>query len=161
MVSGDGLGRKLGFPTANIETQDALAPLGVYEVRVSGPGLCGRAALCNVGARPTVKSGATILVEVHIPGFKGDLYGRELTVSFVRKIRDEKKFPSLGALREQIRRDVGGIMGSKFNQDGNLLGRAGALLALAALGLWLKCLISPACVHCHRPEVLRSRPRGR
>jgi riboflavin kinase/FMN adenylyltransferase len=61
-----------------------------------------------VGVRPTL-GGVRLVVEVHIPGFKGDLYGRTLNLSFLSAIRAEKKFPSLVALKAQIRRDVSSL----------------------------------------------------
>jgi riboflavin kinase/FMN adenylyltransferase len=59
-----------------------------------------------VGVRPTLKGPPRLQVEVHVPGFSGDLYGKRLTVSFLERIRPEKKFASLAALKAQIRRDV-------------------------------------------------------
>lgn len=104
VVRGDGLGRKLGFPTANLDWQgDPPAP-GVYEVLVEGLGR----AVCNVGKRPTV-GGKDLRVEVHIPGYSGDLYGKKLKVEFVRLIRGEKKFASLEELTAQIKRDLEGL----------------------------------------------------
>jgi riboflavin kinase/FMN adenylyltransferase len=106
VVRGDGFGRKLGFPTANIRVSpDARPPRGVWRVKVTGTTLGGRLGACNVGVRPTL-GGTRLVVEVHVPGFKGDLYGRTLTVAFLSKIRAEKRFPSIEALRAQIRRDV-------------------------------------------------------
>jgi riboflavin kinase/FMN adenylyltransferase len=106
VVRGQRVGHKLGFPTANIKIPDsAKPPRGVWRVKVSGTTIGERLAVCNVGVRPTL-GGTRLVVEVHIPGFKGDLYGRTLSVSFLSAIRAEKKFPSLGALRAQIQRDV-------------------------------------------------------
>jgi len=108
VVRGERLGRKLGFPTANLKTASGKPPRGVWRVRVRGTTLGERAAVCNVGVRPTV-GGKRLVVEVHIPGFRGDLYGRTLSVSFLSRIRGEKKFPSLAALKAQIRRDVAAL----------------------------------------------------
>jgi riboflavin kinase/FMN adenylyltransferase len=77
-------------------------------VLVSGTTLTPRPAVCNVGVRPTI-GGARLLVEVHIPGFRGNLYGRTLTVEFVSPIRTEKKFSSVADLRRQIARDVASL----------------------------------------------------
>lgn len=107
VVRGDGMGRKLGFPTANLKiSPSARPPRGVWRVRVSGAALGGeRLGACNVGVRPTL-GGTRLVVEVHVPGFRGDLYGKTLTLAFESSIRAEKKFPSLAALKAQIRRDV-------------------------------------------------------
>ena len=111
VVHGDGMGRKLGFPTANVKiSSTARPPRGVWRVKVSGTTLGERLGACNVGVRPTL-DGVRLVVEVHIPGFKGDLYGRTLTLTFLSAIRAEKKFPSLSALKAQIRRDVASLTG--------------------------------------------------
>jgi riboflavin kinase/FMN adenylyltransferase len=99
------LGRQLGFPTANISTGDVqLPPDGVWAVRVdlNGEVLGG---VANLGIRPTV-DGTTRSLEVHLFDFQGDLYGRELDVTFVRCLRDERKFDSLEALQRQIEADA-------------------------------------------------------
>jgi riboflavin kinase/FMN adenylyltransferase len=106
VVRGDGLGATLGFPTANIDFQAAPAERGVFVVEVDGADLKARKALCNIGTRPTVTSGPKLVVEVHIPGYSGSLYGEKLTLRLVRKLRDEMKFPSLDALKAQIAADV-------------------------------------------------------
>ena len=108
MARGDGMGRKLGFPTANLKIPlSARPPRGVWKVLVRGTTLGERMGACNVGVRPTLKGRkCRLIVEVHIPGFRGSLYGRTLTLSFVAKIRAERRFPSLGALKAQIRKDV-------------------------------------------------------
>ena len=109
VVRGDGLGRKLGFPTANLKFPSGVRPpRGVWRVRVSGTTLGERLAVCNVGVRPTL-GGTRLVVEVHVPGFRGNLYGRTLAVDFEAAIRSEKKFPSLAALKAQIRRDVASL----------------------------------------------------
>ncbi|HVC09843.1 MAG TPA: riboflavin kinase [Elusimicrobiota bacterium] len=107
VVSGQGLGRQLGFPTANIFPDGGcrLPPHGVYRVEVLWDNER-RLAACNVGTRPTLGEKGKTLVEVHIPGFFGDLYGRRMEVRFLGKIREEEKFPSLDALKEQIKKDV-------------------------------------------------------
>ena len=110
VVHGKGLGKGLGFPTANLKIARAeLPPFGVYRVKVSGGPLKDRVGACNVGVRPTLTGSRRPVVEVHIPGFSGDLYGVLLTVSFLAKIRDEKKFPSLTALKRQIRDDIAAL----------------------------------------------------
>lgn len=112
VVHGKHLGRKLGFPTANVHVPaEVLAPPGVYEVLVSGGPLAEpRRGVCNVGVRPTVGGEPRRHVEVHLPGWSGRLYGRTVTLSFVRRLRGEKKFPSLEALQRQIARDISRIL---------------------------------------------------
>ena len=109
VVRGERVGRKLGFPTANIKlAPSARPPRGVWKVLVKGTTLGRRLGACNVGVRPTL-GGVRLVVEVHIPGFKGDLYGRTLTLGFLSKIRSERRFASLGALKAQIRKDVASL----------------------------------------------------
>jgi len=107
VVRGDGLGRQLGFPTANLDTTGrVLPPRGVYAARCTVEEHVYRAVL-NIGTRPTVTPEAqTLRVEVHLLDFAGDLYDRELEVVPVEKLRDERRFDSLEALRNQIRADV-------------------------------------------------------
>ena len=109
VVKGDGLGRQLGFPTANLEvTGLALPPTGVYAVHalVGNSGRIHRAVL-NIGYRPTLKNRPPqIRVEAHLIDFDGDLYGQELELTFVDKLRDELRFPSLADLRNQIAHDI-------------------------------------------------------
>ncbi|MEK7232665.1 MAG: riboflavin kinase [Elusimicrobiota bacterium] len=109
VVRGDGMGRKLGFPTANIKiAASSRPPRGVWKVLARGTTLGERVGACNVGVRPTV-GGARLVVEVHIPGFRGNLYGRTLSVRFLSKIRCERRFASRGALKAQIRKDVSSL----------------------------------------------------
>jgi len=107
VVSGDRLGRQLGFPTANLDvTGLALPPNGVYAVHADAGGKTHRAVL-NIGHRPTLQnSNPQLRVEAHLLDYQGDLYGQELEVMFVEKLRDEKKFASLAELREEIARDI-------------------------------------------------------
>ncbi len=106
VMQGDGLGRKLGFPTANLAAHnEQFPPDGVYAVRVHStagtiPGVA------NIGSRPTVKTAGERLLEVHLFDFTGDLYGQDIEAEFLRFLRPEKAFPSVDALREQIARDV-------------------------------------------------------
>lgn len=106
VVRGDGRGRALGFPTANLDLDGELAPnRGVYGAAVE---IDGRTwpALVNVGSRPTFHEGGPDVVEVHVDGWSGDLYGRVLEVFVLGKIRDERRFPSVDELRAQIARDA-------------------------------------------------------
>lgn len=102
VVRGRGLGRRLGLPTANLNPLEGRRPSrGVYAVRVKG-----RIAVCNVGTRPTAGGPRKVVVEVHIPGFRGNLYGKVLTVEVMKRLRGERKFPSLEALKKQIEKDI-------------------------------------------------------
>ena len=106
VVTGEKLGRRLGFPTANIRMRRRKLPFtGVYAVRVRGiDGNLPRDAVASLGFRPTV-AGTEPLLEVHVFDFSGWLYNRELEVEFVAKIRDEEKFESLDALVRHMRQD--------------------------------------------------------
>ncbi len=106
VVHGDALGRTIGYPTANINRHNEVAPpYGVYAVRARIAGRM-RPGLLNIGLRPTVKSGERVpLTELHVLDFSGDLYGADIEVFFVAHLRDEKKFASLDELRAQIQRD--------------------------------------------------------
>lgn len=103
VVEGCRVGRELGFPTANlrVEARKIVPANGVYAVRA--PDLAA-AGVANLGVRPTV-SGTGETVEVHLFGFTGDLYGRDLKVEFVARLRDEQRFPDLEALKAQIAED--------------------------------------------------------
>lgn len=99
------LGGKIGFPTANLSAHsEQFPPNGVYAVRalVGGDSLNG---VANIGIRPTVATGAARTLEVHLFDFRDDLYGRDVEVKFETKLRNEQKFESLAALKEQIRQD--------------------------------------------------------
>lgn len=109
VVRGDRMGRKLGFPTANLNIPlSSRPPRGVWKVLARGTTLGERIGACNVGVRPTL-GGVRLVVEVHIPEFRGNLYGRTLTLTFLSKIRSERKFPSLAALKAQIKKDVASL----------------------------------------------------
>ena len=104
VVRGDGLGKGLGAPTANVKVLETkVAPPGVYQVRVSPLGKLGA---CNVGFRPTISGVGERRVEGHVLDWNKPLYGRRLKLEFLRRIRGERKFPSLEALKEQIAKDV-------------------------------------------------------
>jgi riboflavin kinase/FMN adenylyltransferase len=106
VVSGAGLGAKIGFPTANLDVSGMqLPPNGVYAVKV----LCGSDLLkgvCNIGLRPTVDASATVpVVEVHLFDLSADLVGEKLSLDFVKFLRREQKFNGLEELKEQISND--------------------------------------------------------
>jgi riboflavin kinase/FMN adenylyltransferase len=106
VVRGQRLGRDLGFPTANLRIERRRTPLqGIFAVRVHGVGTTPLRAVASLGTRPTV-GGVHTLLEVHVFDFSADLYGREIEVEFVAKLRDEEHFPTLDALVAQIHRDA-------------------------------------------------------
>ena len=106
VVHGDQRGRKLGFPTANLEIGDhrAMLPNGVYIVRVK-VGENFYSGIANIGDNPTFKV-ARRRLEVFIDNFSKDIYGKEISVSFIEKIRDEQKFSSVEELKTQLRADL-------------------------------------------------------
>lgn len=107
VIAGDRVGRQLGFPTANLDvTGLVLPPNGVYAARAGVRGATHRAAV-NIGFRPTLRhSDPQLHVEAHLLDFDGDLYGEEMELTFVEKLRDEQKFASPAELKEQIARDI-------------------------------------------------------
>lgn len=107
VVAGRKLGRTLGFPTANIDTDGfQLPPDGVYRVRVKIDGDAHR-GVANLGVRPTLPECSARTLEVYILDFAQEIYGEELEVEFLQFMRPEKKFDSMEELRAQIARDVG------------------------------------------------------
>jgi riboflavin kinase/FMN adenylyltransferase len=107
VVTGDRRGRELGFPTANLVPDQALIQPGhgIYAARASFDGEQ-RCAAVNVGVRPTFKTDLVVLVEAYLLDWEGDLYGRELTIEFLSRLRGERRFDSAEALIEQMHRDV-------------------------------------------------------
>jgi riboflavin kinase/FMN adenylyltransferase len=107
VVHGDGLGKKMGYPTANIQLKHNRPPLnGIFVVQVhveDGKVLHGVASL---GVRPTVKQDGKPVLEVHLFEFSQQIYGKHLRVEFLHKLRDEEKYPDVGALQRQIALDV-------------------------------------------------------
>jgi riboflavin kinase/FMN adenylyltransferase len=107
VVRGEQLGRKLGFPTANLRLARRQTPMdGIFAVRVhgAGPG-AGLGGVASLGTRPTV-GGTRPLLEAHVFDFAGDLYGREIEVEFISRLREEIRFDSLDAMVEQMHRDA-------------------------------------------------------
>ena len=104
---GEKLGRRLGFPTANIQLKRKRAPLtGIYAVKLHGVESTPLPAVASLGVRPTVMADAVPVLEVHVLDFNADIYGRRVQVEFLHKLRDEEKYPDLETLRRQIQRDV-------------------------------------------------------
>ena len=107
VVAGNRLGRTIGFPTANMRLYEPLKLLpgnGVYSVEVESLGQVFK-GMCNIGTRPTVNVGSDRTVETNIFDFDEDIYGLDLKVTFLRKIRDERRFDSLDALKCQLIKD--------------------------------------------------------
>ncbi len=106
VAHGDRRGRGIGFPTANIHLHRDKSPLqGVYAVELFGLEHEPLPGVANLGSRPTV-DGTRLQLEVHLFDFDQDIYGRNVHVNFLQHIRDERKFESFDALREQIDRDA-------------------------------------------------------
>lgn len=106
VIAGEKLGRKLGFPTANVRTQRRVSPVaGIFAVRVRGAGPAELPGVASVGTRPTI-GGTEWLLEVHLFDFEGDLYRRRLDVDFVARLRDEVRFRDLDAMTAQMHRDA-------------------------------------------------------
>ena len=104
VVAGRRRGREIGFPTANLQTTNELIPPhGVYATTATIDGVV-HAGITNVGVRPTFGEGE-LTVETHLLNYSGDLYGRSVRLGFVQRIRDERQFPDVDALREQIEAD--------------------------------------------------------
>jgi riboflavin kinase/FMN adenylyltransferase len=103
VVHGDGRGRELGFATANVVPDERLVrpDMGVYACRANGV-----PAAINIGVRPMFETGRGILVEAHLIDFDEDLYGTELRIDFLSRLRGERMFDSVDGLVEQIARDV-------------------------------------------------------
>lgn len=127
IVSGYQNGRKMGFPTANLDVtrcQQLLPASGVYAVLVRLKDSVGwKRGMMNIGHRPTF-NGTTTSMEVNLFNFSGDLYGQELLVSFISKIRDERKFDSIDALAEQLQHDkvqINKLFDTTYHIDDNLI----------------------------------------
>jgi riboflavin kinase/FMN adenylyltransferase len=102
---GDGRGVELGFPTANLCTEnELLPPHGVYATTLRVGGIV-HPSVTNVGVRPTVDRSGRTVVETHVFGFDGDLYGATVRVGFVQRLRDERAFGSIDLLKAQIAAD--------------------------------------------------------
>lgn len=112
VVQGRGEGRQMGFPTANLSVESVKTMLpasGVYEVEASVDGES-RRGMMNIGTRPTFNDGNALSLEVHLFDFDGNLYDRQLTVTFVRRIRAEQTFASVEELRHQLELDQSNIL---------------------------------------------------
>ena len=116
VVGGQKLGKKLGFPTANVNLNRRASPIaGIFAVRVAGPEADDLNGVASVGTRPTI-GGTVPLLEVHIFDFDRDIYGDYIRVEFVAKLRDEVRFDDLEALTKQMHVDAaqaGAILGCR------------------------------------------------
>ena len=106
VIRGIGLGRQLGFPTANVNLKRRRAPVdGIFAARVTGLSQGPLDGVASVGTRPTV-GGVEPLLEAYIFDFDGDIYGEYITVHFVERLREERRYADLGAMTTQMHKDV-------------------------------------------------------
>ena len=114
IVEGNHIGRKMGFPTANIHPLDPnkLIPMnGVYAIRMELRGEIHKGML-NIGFRPTIDSAMAVkTIEAHLFDVSGDFYDEEVVIHFVKRVRDEMKFSGLDALKQQLQKDKVTIQG--------------------------------------------------
>jgi len=104
---GDGLGKKIGFPTANIQLKHNRPPLtGIFVVRVQGDDMPPLQGVSSLGVRPTVRADGKPVLEVHLFDFARQIYNKHMRVDFLHKLRDEEKFFDVEALTRQIALDV-------------------------------------------------------
>jgi riboflavin kinase/FMN adenylyltransferase len=105
VVEGKRRGREIGFPTANLQTEnELLPPNGVYATTVTIDGVV-HPSISNIGVRPTFGDSTNTTVEAYVMGYSGDLYGQQIRLGFVQRLRDERKFDDVDALRAQIEAD--------------------------------------------------------
>jgi riboflavin kinase/FMN adenylyltransferase len=105
VVEGNRRGREIGFPTANLETSNELVPPnGVYATTLELDGIV-HASMTNIGVRPTFGDNTQTTIETHVLGFEGDLYGRQVRLAFVQRLRDERRFDDVDGLKAQIEAD--------------------------------------------------------
>lgn len=108
VVHGAGIGRRIGFPTANLLPAEEMMLLpadGVYEVQFRIGSACHKGVM-NIGVKPTVDNNRLRTIEVHLLDFSGDIYGKSVSVEFVRRLRGEQHFENIEALCSQIEKDV-------------------------------------------------------
>lgn len=115
VVEGNKLGRTIGFPTANLQPRAGiiLPAHGVYAAKAILPDGKTVPAMVNIGVRPTIRRGNAPTVEAHLIDWKGDLYGYPIRLEFHRRLRDEKQFNSIDALRRQLAKDRLEVIGSR------------------------------------------------
>ena len=123
VVAGNRIGRTIGFPTANMQLYEPLKLVpgnGVYSVRVKTVGRT-MYGMCNIGHRPTVCSGNARTIETNIFDFDEDIYGLDISITFLEKIRDEVRFDSLDQLRIQLENDRSSCLEANSGQKGGSL----------------------------------------
>lgn len=119
VVGGEKLGKRLGFPTANIQLKHNRPPVkGIFVVEVHGVGDRALQGVASLGVRPTIRAGGRPTLEVHLFGFARDIYGAHLRVDFLHKLRDEEKYPTMEVLARQIAVDVENAK-AHFSDRGN------------------------------------------
>ena len=108
VTQGKHIGRQIGFPTANLKwpEQKQLPACGVYAVWICMPDGTKRGGMLCIGHRPTIEANGELSIEVHIFDFVGDLYGKEISIRFIRKLREERYFSSLKELQQQLTLDA-------------------------------------------------------
>lgn len=123
VVEGKRQGKSLGFPTANIrpDYRAAVPAPGVYAVEVTLPDATVLPGVANIGYQPTLADNAPLRIEVHIPGFEGDLYGERIAVEFSRRLRDEQKFDSVETLKARIRADIESVLNENNRHNPQLI----------------------------------------
>ena len=105
VVEGRHRGKELGFPTANLDTANELIPPhGVYATTLTVDGIV-HAAITNIGVNPTFGDGNAPTIETYVLNYTGDLYGREVHLGFVQRLRDERRFDDVDALKAQMEAD--------------------------------------------------------
>lgn len=112
VINGFNVGKKIGFPTANIKPEDSqklIPAIGVYAVRVHWKNTAYKGML-NIGNRPTMNNGDNVSIEVHIIDFDTDIYSEKIKIDFIKKIRDEIKFNSVEELVEQLHKDKQNVL---------------------------------------------------
>ena len=118
VLHGKGLGHTLGFPTANqAPAHGRLLPgRGVYRTETEVDGAV-YPSLTNVGLRPTVEKADGVNVETHLIGYRGDLYGKTVTVRFLQFLRPERRFDSVDALKAQLEEDVRRVLAKSSREE--------------------------------------------
>jgi len=106
VVEGKRRGREIGFPTANVQTENELVPPhGVYATTITINDIV-HASITNIGVRPTFGDSTNTTIEAYVMGYSGDLYGQQVRLGFVQRLRDERKFEDVDALRAQMEADL-------------------------------------------------------
>lgn len=121
VVHGDGLGKRIGFPTANIQLKHNQPPLaGIFVVRAHAEGMGILQGVASLGVRPTVRQDGKPVLEVHLFEFTQQIYNRHVRLDFLLKLRDEEKYPDVETLTRQIARDVENAKQWFKQHDGHL-----------------------------------------